>query len=443
MPPRKGSSEPQTLTELHQGSLEVPSLEIAAALPGKEERTVPLALVPVVVGKDPEADLVIDDPRVSRNHCTLTLTERGIVLRDLGSKNGTFAAGVRVVEAILSPGIEFTVGSARLSVRVSGSPSAIPLHASPRFGDALGASVVMRALFAQLDRVAKAPETVLMLGESGTGKELLARAVHERSSHAKGPFVVFDCGAVTPNLVESELFGSLRGAFTGAVSDRAGVLEQAEGGTLFLDEIGELPLTLQPKLLRAIEARQYRPLGSNAWRTFDTRILAATHRDVRSQVAAGTFREDLYFRIAVVEVHVPALRERRDDIGLLVESFLQSQTPPKKLADLPDNTLSMLKAHDWPGNVRELRNTVARLLLFPHLGAKVFDSLVSAPGKLPFQLPLREARELVVEDFEQAYLAAKLRAHKGNVSTTAEAMGVSRQFVHRLMVRYGIRGSGR
>jgi transcriptional regulator with PAS, ATPase and Fis domain len=301
----------------------------------------------------------------------------------------------------------------------------------------------MRALFAQLDRVARTPETILMLGESGTGKDLLARAVHERSAHAKGPFVVFDCGAVAPELMESELFGAVRGAFTGAMQDRAGVLEQAQGGTLFLDEIGELPLSLQPKLLRAIEARQFRRLGGKAWSHFDARILAATHRDVRSQVAAGTFREDLYFRIAVFQVHVPALRERREDIGVLVESFLQAQTPPKTLADLPDRTLDMLKAHDWPGNVRELRNTVARLVLFPHLGSEVLDSPAPAPGKLPVHLTLREARALVMEDFEHAYVTAKLKAYKGNVSGAAEAMGISRQFLHRLMVRYGIRGSGR
>jgi transcriptional regulator with PAS, ATPase and Fis domain len=271
----------------------------------------------------------------------------------------------------------------------------------------------------------------------------LARAVHERSPQKKGPFVVFDCSAVAGQLVESELFGHARGAFTGAVDHRAGVLEQADGGTLFLDEIGELPPELQPKLLRAIEARQYRRVGSNAWRSFDARLVVATHRDLRSEIASGSFRQDLYFRIAVVKIRVPPLRERRDDIDLIVQGFLSAQRPSRGLDDLPPGALAMLKAHDWPGNVRELRNTVARLLLFPHLGSGVFDDVAPGAGGLPFRLPLREAREQVMQEFEHVYVTAKLREHGGNVSRAAEAMGVSRQLVHRLMGRHGIRsGSG-
>jgi transcriptional regulator with PAS, ATPase and Fis domain len=371
------------------------------------------------------------------------MTERGVVLRDLESKNGTFIAGVRAIEVVLPPNIEVTIGGVTIAVRVAGAPSAIPLSSSPRFGGALGVSLVMRALFAQLERAAPTEETILLFGESGTGKELLARAVHERSRRHAGPFVVFDCGAIAPSLLESELFGSVRGAFTGAVADREGALGQARGGTIFLDELGELPIDLQPKLLRAIEARQFRPIGSNAWRNFDARIVAATHRDLRAEVAARTFREDLYFRIAVLQVHVPALREREGDIPLIVESFLAAQDPPRKIADLPPNALAMIEAHDWPGNVRELRNTVTRLLLFPHMGREAFDAVARDRGGLPLHLPLRQARERIVEEFEQAYLAAKLGEHKGNISRTAEDIGVSRQFLHRIMERYGLRGGAR
>jgi transcriptional regulator with PAS, ATPase and Fis domain len=444
MPARGGRDEIFTLTELGQETLEIPSLEILCISRQNDEQRVPIGLTALVVGKDPDADVRLDDPRVSRRHCSLTLTERGVVLRDLGSKNGTFVGGVQVVEAILTPSVEVTVGGARLWVQRAGSPETVALSLSPRFGDALGTTVVMRALFARLERAAASMETVLLLGESGTGKELLARGVHERSPNREGPFVVFDCGAVAPDLIESELFGFVRGAFTGAISDRASVFEQADGGTLFLDEIGELPLSLQPKLLRAIEARQFRRVGSNAWKGFKTRVVVATHRDLRALVTAGTFREDLYFRIAVLRVDVPPLRDRPDDIPLLVEKFLASQDPPRALGDLPEHALAMLRSHSWPGNVRELRNTVARILLFPHLGREAFDSVVpTAKGELPLHLPLREAREQIVEAFEQKYVTEKLREHKGNVSRAAESMGVSRQLVHRLMERYGIRSGGK
>jgi two-component system, NtrC family, response regulator GlrR len=439
MPSRHKTDEPVTLTALDRGTLQVPRLDIVAVdAKGKAIRH-PLGLSPVVVGKDAEADIQLDDPKVSRRHCSFTLSERGIVLRDFGSKNGTFIAGAQIVEAVLLPNAEVAVGSARLSVRVAGAASEVALSSSPRFGDALGTTLVMRALFAQLERAAPTGETILLFGESGTGKELLARGVHDTSSRRDGPFVVFDCSAVPSELVEAELFGSVRGAFTGAVADRAGVLEQSDGGTLFLDEIGELPVHLQPKLLRALEGRQFRPVGSNAWKTFDARILAATHRDLHAEVRAGRFREDLYFRVAVLNVEIPPLRERRGDIDLLVETFLRKLDPPRSLDDLPPGAMSMLRAHDWPGNIRELRNTIARLVVFPHLGREALDAIGAKPDQLPLHLSLREAREQVILEFEQAYLVAKLREHSGNVSRAAEAMGVSRQFVHRLMSRYGIR----
>jgi DNA-binding NtrC family response regulator len=248
------------------------------------------------------------------------------------------------------------------------------------------------------------------------------------------------------------------------VAAHQGLLEQADGGTLFIDEVGELPLELQPKLLRALEARQVRRIGATEWRAFDTRVVAATHRDLRARVADGTFRQDLYYRLAVVEVHVPALREHKDDIPLLVERFLTAHVPPRSLADLPPHALELLAAHDWPGNVRELRNTVMRLVLFPNLveeaiGAARAPRPAETPPPAPTSgaplpapkdegsplgalllLPLREARELVVEQFERAYMTVKLGEHNGNISRVADAIGVSRQFVYRLIDRYALRG---
>ncbi len=441
-----------TMTTLRSHSVAVPSLEISAVAPSGATLLVPLGMDPVVVGTSLECEIVVDDAHVSRKHCELALGDAGVTLRDLGSKNGTFVGDVQVREALLRPGNVVRVGQWHITLRVVGAPREMALSGSARFGEALGGTLVMRALFARLEVAARTDETVLLVGESGTGKELLARAIHDASARRERPFVVFDCSAVAPTLVESELFGFVKGAFTGADRERAGIFEQANGGTLFLDEVGELPLDLQPKLLRALEARQFRRVGGNAWQAFDARIVAATHRDLAARMKSGEFRQDLYYRLAVLEARSPPLRERRDDIELLVERFLAAHTPPLTIHDLPPASLAMLRAHDWPGNVRELKNTLARLVVFQDLGPSTLDAPMGAsgstrpPGRATaaghdplLQLPLREARQQIIERFEQTYVAAQLKAHGGNVTRAAEAVGVSRQFLHRLMERYRIR----
>ena len=430
-----------TLTLLRRDALHVPSLVVSIATPAGEIST-PLGIRPLVVGSAPECDLVTADPGVSRQHCRLTLDERGVSVRDLGSKNGTLVRDVPVLEALLPLGVPATIGSSRLLVQAHGAPTVVPLSLSAGFGGAIGGSIVMRALFAQLERAAPTDATILLYGETGTGKELLARGIHDASPRRSGPFEVLDCAAVTPSLLEAELFGWTRGAFTGATDARPGVLARAHGGTLFVDEIGEMPLELQPKLLRALETRKVRPLGSSRWLAFDVRIVAATHRDLRTGIAAGSFRDDLFYRLAMVEAPVPPLRDRKQDIPLLVERFLAAQTPPKTIDDLPPGAIGLLLAHDWPGNVRELWNMVTRLGLFP-LSEQELAELASTGAPLPstaalVRLPLREARALVVEHFERHYVVSKLREHAGNVSHAAAAMGVSRQFLHRLMERYGV-----
>ena len=438
-----GRETDRTLTDVRLDEVELPNLKVVLTPPKGKATSVALGMTPVVVGTDPECDLIVDDARVSRKHCSLTLGERGVVLRDLGSKNGTFIDKIQIREVFLDPKVRVTLGSSRLLLEAPRGPIKVQLSRGVRFGAALGASVAMRALFANLGRAAETDETIVLFGESGTGKELLARGIHDASRRHEGPFVVFDCSAVPPNLVEAELFGFVKGAFTGAVSARPGLFEQAHRGTLFIDELGELLPELQPKLLRALEARQIRRVGATEWQSIDVRVVAATHRDLRARVAAGTFREDLYYRLAVVEATIPPLRERRDDIPLLVEHFLAAKDPPRTWADLPPNAAEMLSAHNWPGNVRELRNTVSRLVLFPSTDPMVQErSQAPGPSGLAPSLvamPLREARDMVVERFERSYIAAKLAEHMGNVSRAAESMGVSRQFLHRLIERYGLK----
>jgi DNA-binding NtrC family response regulator len=431
-----------TVTAIRGDSLELPLVRVIAASPLGGEVAAPVGVEPLVMGTSSECDLVVRDPAVSRRHCDITLTDRGIVLRDLGSKNGTFVGDLRIVEAILPAGAVVRIGTTRLTISVASPPAVVPLSRSSSFGAALGGSPMMRALFAKLERAAASHETVLLLGEPGTGKELLARGIHEVSPRREGPLVVLDCSGMAPNLLEDELFGR-------AENERNGAFERADGGTVFIDEIGELPLELQPKLLRALESRQVRRLGAAEPRPFDARVVAATHRDLKARVADGAFRADLYYRLAVVELRVPPLRDRKEDIPLLVERFLAAQVPPRLLADLPPNTLQLLTGHAWPGNVRELRNVVARLVMFPDevitaVTAEAIAGAAQMEGHGPpstdrlLGLPLRAARDLVVEEFERKYLAGKLREAKGNVTHAAVKMGVSRQFLYRLLERYGM-----
>jgi DNA-binding NtrC family response regulator len=438
---------PFTLTLVRdslQEHVELPSARVRLSSPGREDKVAELGLSPIVVGSGQECDLVLDDPYVSRRHCQLELGAAGVIVRDLGSRNGIWLQKARVIEAVLSPGGGVSLGKITLTVEGGEGPRArLPLFSREQFGQAVGRSVVMRALFERLYRAALTEEPVLLIGESGTGKELLAQAIHEASPRRGGPFVVFDCGAVAPSLVEAELFGYEKGAFSGAVEKRVGLLESAAGGTLFLDELGELPLEMQPKLLRALESRQVRPVGSNRMRPVDFRVVAATHRDLKARAAAGEFREDLYYRIAVLEARVPPLRERREDIPLLVERLLASRSPPCALSDLPPATLSMLEGHAFPGNVRELRNTLARLLLFPAgespQAALEGQSPANGSVSVPMGLPFHDARAVVLSDFERRYAVEHLRAHAGNVSAAARTMGVSRQFLHKLITEHGLK----
>jgi DNA-binding NtrC family response regulator len=314
-----------------------------------------------------------------------------------------------------------------------------------RVGRLIGRSAAMQRIFALIERIAPTDETVLIEGETGTGKELVAEAVHLESRRASGPFLIFDCSAVSAALVESELFGHVRGSFTGAGNDRAGALEAADGGTLFFDEIGELPLELQPKLLRAIESRQVRRVGANMGRQVDVRFVTATHRSLLHEVKCGRFREDLFHRLAVIPISLPPLRERADDIVLLARHFerqIRIQAGDPEMGLLSDAIVNALAARHWPGNVRELRNAVARLLV---LGAEEIEGERATPPPafdiVPVDLtePLRVGRQRIADTYEKAYLEAALQRTDGNVSQAAELARVNRKFVQRAIKRHASR----
>jgi two-component system, NtrC family, response regulator GlrR len=387
------------------------------------------------IGSDPRADMILHDRTVSRFHAEIAIEDDRVAIHDLGSHNGTFVDDVSIVHAYLAPAARIRIGATVLAFSTEGAPIRVALGGE-QFGAMVGRSPVMRAVFARLARAAASDATVLLTGETGTGKELAAEAVHAASKRAAGPFAIVDCAAVARDLIESELFGHERGAFTGAHAARPGAFESAHGGTVFLDEIGELELDLQPKLLRALERREVKRVGSDRWQPIDVRIVAATNRDLRAEVNAGRFRSDLYYRLAVIEVRLPSLRERRDDLPLIVDALLDrmgmAACPEARLLRSPEGQAELAR-HPWPGNVRELRNYVERCVAMAERPPLV-DAREPAPAD-----DLRTARKQWTAEREKAFLEDLLVRHDGNVSAAARAAGYDRKHLYRLLWRHGLR----
>ena len=402
-----------------------------------------LAQPAMVIGRaGGTADLALNDPKVSGLHCELRLEAGGYRLRDLSSTNGTFVRGVRIVEAYLAPGATIAVGKSGIVFTPLADAVDLPLWSEAGLAGLVGQSPPMRHLFEMLERFARSEATVLIQGETGTGKELVADAIHQRSMRAGGPFQVLDCSSLPEQLVEDQLFGHEPGAFTGAARATVGVFEAGHGGTLFLDEIGELPLETQAKLLRAVESRRIRRIGSTKQIACDVRIVAATNRDLAVEVNRGTFRADLYYRLAVARLTVPPLRERRDDIPVLVAHFLR-QLDGAGVAPLPADFLDRAQAHPWPGNVRELRNAVERAALLPHHPTVLAEQAAPRPAgssgaPVDVTVPFKVAKQHMIDDFDRRYLEALLAANDDNISAAARAAGIDRMSIYKMIKRLGL-----
>jgi DNA-binding NtrC family response regulator len=394
------------------------------------------------IGTNRGNDLVLTDAAVSRHHCMIESTPQGFRLTDLGSTNGTRLGPFRVERGYLGPSAQISIGASAIKFEALDELVSQPLSADDRFGGMLGRSAAMRRLFADLPRIAASDATVLLEGETGTGKGLLCHSIHHASPRKHGPFVVVDCASIPPTLIESELFGHERGSFTGAHATRIGAFEAAQGGTIFLDELGELPLDMQPKLLRALEERSIKRVGSVTPIALDVRVVAATSRDLREEVNRGAFRADLFYRMNVVRLRIPALRERREDIPLYVAHFYEQfaaggdRRPPPAL-------VAAMSRPAWLGNVRELRAAVERAVL---LGDPAWTGDAPAAelgGETSLAIdtsqPFRVAKQRAVDGWERAYLAAILREAGGSLSAAARAARMDRNYLRERVARLGLR----
>lgn len=425
------------------------------------------------VGAAEDNDVVLSDGAVSRYHLEVEMRGGDYHVVDLGSTNGTFAGALQISRATLRGPTDLRVGNDLISFLPQVHHEHVAPSLSRRCGDLVGGSAPMREVFGLIERVAPTDLPIMICGETGTGKELAARAAHELSRRADKPFVTLDCSSLPPTLIESALFGHERGAFTGADRAYAGVFERAHGGTLFLDELGELPLDLQPKLLRAVERGEIERLRGEGAIRVDVRLVSATNRAIEEMVEAGRFRSDLYYRLAVVNLALPPLRERKEDLPLLVSCFIdrfreELKSHGKHAVRFDDEALAVLAAHVFPGNVRELANLVRRtVLLAPNEIVRASDLpreltasrpipqrpatpiIKVAPPPPPAAeearenaqwtgLSFKDAKTKLVDDFEREYLEDVLERHRFNVSGAAREAGIGRRHFHRLLEKYGI-----
>ena len=455
-----------------------PGARLSVSITDSMTVEVRLGLKEIRIGRGSEADLQLPDRSVSRLHARIYRFGNRYFLADLGSRNGTHVNGKPITQLSLSDGQTFAVGPYRIhflqpegaralgedptvapgtshspspAAAASGATTADAAPVQKRAGveressDAafgmVGKSQPIRNLIETIRRVGPSDAAVLIEGETGSGKELIARGLHDASSRSFRPFIVVNCGAISPELIESELFGHERGAFTGATAQRRGAFELAHNGTIFMDEIGELPYTLQPKLLRALEQKEIKRVGGNEILLADTRILAATNRNLKEEVARKTFREDLYFRIGAIGVLAPPLRERQEDIALLAGHFLAilNAGAARGMKTLSPDALDALVSYDWPGNVRELRNAIQRAVVMgdgEELRAADF-SFLRAPSHVCAE---QEASQGLTrwEQAERTNILAELSRQGGNKTRTARVLGIAKSTLFEKLKKFGI-----
>ncbi|MBN1947441.1 MAG: sigma 54-interacting transcriptional regulator [Bradymonadales bacterium] len=418
----------------------------------------------LVIGSDPSCGLVLSDPTASRRHCQITLGPTGFYLYDLGSTNGTFVDGLRLGEVVLQDGVRIEVGNTALRFRAVASPLDLDSPVNRLKVPLLGTSPPMQAIVEQILKIAPTDLSVIIEGDTGTGKELVARAIHAHSQRASRPFVVFDCSAFPPSLLESELYGHEKGAFSGAIHLHKGVFERADEGTIFFDELGEMGPEFQPKFLRAIESGEIRRVGGEQTSQVDVRVIVATNRDLEQMIAAGRFRQDLFYRLAKVRLKIPPLRGRNEDIAVLVDHFLrQAGYTGRKTPVVTADALDVLSAYSWPGNVRELKNIIERAaalcegrritgdFLRGQLGMNAGTSASDPafPPAAPFSshflpsenevvVPLKDAKERILSDFEREYLRQLLDRHRQNVSQVAREAQIDRRHLYRLLKKHNL-----
>lgn len=448
----RSSPANETLTVRRGGSvrLMVPKSKLFVVSGPLQGREIMVESEVYSIGSSEQNDLVIRDSAVSRRHCQIERLPDGFKIRDCGSTNGTFVQGVKVSEAFLDHGAELQLGHTRIVFCPLDETIEYGLSRSSRFGELIGQSIPMRHVFYQAERYAGADVPVLIEGETGTGKDMLAESLHMKSARKDKPFIVIDCAALAEDLIASELFGHVKGAFTGAARDRTGAFEAADGGTVFIDEIGTLSAGLQPKLLRVLERKEIKKVGSNSVKKIDVRVICATNRKMEDEIKAGRFREDLFYRISTVRIEMPPLRKRRDDIPLLAKAFLQERLGENAMEMVAnfDKAMATFARYDWPGNVRELRHIVELASLSerrpvdlePYLAAGhgMTQSAVSRPV-FNADRPFKDAKNSLVTGFEKEYVEDLLARHDGNISRAARQAGIERAYLQRLIKKHGIK----
>lgn len=452
--------------EGHTTSITVPRSKLIEMSAMKREHVFEKDVI--TLGSAAGNDLIIKDDTVSRFHARIYIEKNAYMIEDLASTNGTSVNRVRVKDAWLKSECTIALGKTEYKFVAFDDELQVVPSKKDRFGYLVGQDKKMREIFTVLERVSPTDATVIIDGETGTGKEVVAKTLHEKSKRVHAPFVVFDCGAVPENLIESELFGHEKGSFTGAVGTRQGVFEMANGGTVFLDELGELQLDLQPKLLRVLEQREVRRIGGNKSIKINVRVIAATNRNLEQEVKSGRFREDLFYRLSVVRVTLPPLRSRPEDIRLLVKHFLATASYNKdllghqKVLHVAPSVMNRFLAYTWPGNIRELNNTLERAVNFTNGDTIEMDHVPEAitwPTTSKFSVPgntiaqaharqwshdhtlggtFKDAKEKWVASFELDYIVSLLKKNHNNISAAAREAEIDRKYFRKLMKKYGL-----